>query len=47
MHEVLSIPGTSIRDVAKKFKIEESIKEKKNRLKKAKANESICKSGRK
>ena len=44
MHEVLSIPGISICGVAKKFEIEESTL--RFRLKKAKANEPLCKSSR-
>ena len=45
MHGVLSIPGTSICGVAKMFKIEASTL--RYRLKKAKANEPLRKSGRK
>ena len=45
MYEVLSIPGTSICGVAKKFEIEESTL--RFRLRKAKASEPLRKSGRK
>ena len=45
MYEVLSIPGTSIRGVAKTFEIEESTL--RFLLKKAKASEPLRKSGRK
>ena len=45
MHEALWIPGTSICGVAKKFEIEESTL--RLRLRKAKANEPLRKSGRK
>ena len=41
MHEVLLIPGTSIRGLAKKFEIEESTL--RFRLKKAKGNEPLRK----
>ena len=43
MHEVLSIPGTSIHGVAKKFEIRELIL--RFPLKKQKANEPLRKSG--
>ena len=45
MHEVLSIPRTLIRGVAKMFEMGESTLS--FRLKKTKANEPLCKSGRK
>ena len=45
MYEVLSIPGTSIRGVAKTFEIKESTL--RFLLKKAKASEPLRKSGRK
>ena len=45
MHEVLSIPGTLIRGVAKMFEMGESTLS--FQLKKTKANEPLCKSGRK
>ena len=45
MYEVLSIPGTPIRGVAKTFEIKESTL--RFLLKKAKASETLRKSGRK